>query len=180
MLTGPTRLCRPCLPAEPAHAAATAGFSILEGEIPGETDCLLEGTGFELPVRGCGRSGCRPFYAAESSGRVGASSQFSDSTTTCIQAAWTRPPRPQSVQATHSAEFCVVREENGNALPGDRARRSRPGARQPLVRSEGAAAGPPSSPSGNPIWSVATSTRSMAFSASAPPTLAGGPGFCGT
>src|SRR6516162_4728484 len=111
MLTGPTRLCRPCLPAEPTHAAATAGFSILEGEIPGETDCLLEGTRFELPVRGCGRSGCRPFYAAESSGRVGASSQFSDSTTTCIQAAWTRPPRPQSVPATHSAEFCLVREE---------------------------------------------------------------------
>src|SRR6516162_75747 len=50
MLTGPTRLCRPCLPAEPAHAAATAGFSILEGEIPGETDCLLEGTGFEPSV----------------------------------------------------------------------------------------------------------------------------------
>ena len=24
--------------------------------------------------------------------------------------------------ATHSAEFCLVREENGNALPGDRAR----------------------------------------------------------
>jgi hypothetical protein len=50
MLTGPTRLCRPCLPAEPAHAAATAGFSILEGEIPGETDCLLEQTGFEPPI----------------------------------------------------------------------------------------------------------------------------------
>src|SRR5215468_7239273 len=44
---------------------------------------------------------------------------------------------------------------NGNALPGDRARRSRPGARQPLGWSEGATAGPPSSPSGNPIWSVA-------------------------
>src|SRR6516164_1043793 len=75
-----------------------------------------EGTGFELPVRGRGQSGCRPFYAAECSGRVGAHSQFSDSTTSCIKAAWTRPPRPQSVQATHSAEFCVVREENGNAL----------------------------------------------------------------
>jgi hypothetical protein len=43
----------------------------------------------------------------------------------------------------HSAEFCLVQEENGNALPGNRARQSRPGARQPLVRSEGAAAGPP-------------------------------------
>src|SRR5215469_14043013 len=43
------------------------------------------------------------------------------STTPCIKAAWTRPPRPQSVPATQSAEFCLVREENGsNALPGDR------------------------------------------------------------
>jgi hypothetical protein len=67
-------------------------------------DSPLEGTGFELPVRGRGQSGCRPFYAAESSGRVGAPSQFSDSTTPCIKAAWTRPPRPQSVPATHSAE----------------------------------------------------------------------------
>jgi hypothetical protein len=125
-------------------------------------DSPLEGTGFELPVRGRGQSGCRPFCAAECSGRVGAPSQFSDSTTPCIKAEWTRPPRPQSVPATHSAEFCLVREENGTALPGDRARRSRPGARQPLGRSEGAAAGPPSSPSGNPIWSVAISTHSMA------------------
>jgi hypothetical protein len=68
-------------------------------------DSPLEGTGFELPVRGRGQSRCRPFYAAESSGRVGAPSQFSDSTTPCIKAAWTRPPRPQSVPATHSAEF---------------------------------------------------------------------------
>jgi hypothetical protein len=37
-------------PKGPAHAAATAGFSIQEGEIPRETDCLLEGDGFELPV----------------------------------------------------------------------------------------------------------------------------------
>jgi hypothetical protein len=36
------------------------------------TDSSLKGTGFELPVRGRGQSGCRPFYAAESSGRVGA------------------------------------------------------------------------------------------------------------
>jgi hypothetical protein len=34
----------------PAHAAATAGLSIQEGEIPRETDCLLERNGFELPV----------------------------------------------------------------------------------------------------------------------------------
>src|ERR1700739_3318734 len=57
------------------------------------------------PVRGRGQSRCRPFYAAESSGRVGAPSQFSDSTTPCIKAAWTRPPRSQSVPATHSAKF---------------------------------------------------------------------------
>src|SRR5262249_49879179 len=39
----------PTVPPEgPAHAAATAGFSITDGEIPRETDCLLEGTGFEL------------------------------------------------------------------------------------------------------------------------------------
>ena len=51
---------------------------------------------------------------------------------------------PAARPGRHSVEFRLVREENGNALPGDRARRSRPGARQPLVRSEGAAAGPPS------------------------------------
>jgi hypothetical protein len=50
MLAGPARLCRPCRLAGPAHAAATAGFSIQEGKIPRETDCLLEGNGFELPV----------------------------------------------------------------------------------------------------------------------------------
>ena len=88
---------------------------------------------------------------------------------------------PAARLGRHSVEFRLVREENGNALPGDRARRSRPGARQPLGRSEGAVAGPPSmrraamraaavkcrtaavdggtswSPSGNPIWSVAIS-----------------------
>jgi hypothetical protein len=51
---------------------------------------------------------------------------------------------PAARPGRHSVEFRLVREENGNALPGDRARRSRPGARQPLGRSEGAAAGPPS------------------------------------
>jgi hypothetical protein len=35
----------------PAHAAATAGFSTQEGEIPLETDCLLEEAGFEVPSR---------------------------------------------------------------------------------------------------------------------------------
>jgi hypothetical protein len=50
MLTGLACLCRPCHLAGPAHAAATARFSTQEGEIPRETDCLLEGDGFELSV----------------------------------------------------------------------------------------------------------------------------------
>jgi hypothetical protein len=50
MLTSPARLCRPCRLARPAHAAATASFSIQKGEIYRETDCLLEGSGFELLV----------------------------------------------------------------------------------------------------------------------------------
>jgi len=57
MLTSPARLCRPCRLAGAAHAAATADFSIQEGEIPRETDCLLEGDGFELLVprhKSCG------------------------------------------------------------------------------------------------------------------------------
>src|ERR1700747_613069 len=66
---------------------------------PSHSISPLEGTGFELPVRGRGQAGCGPFYAAETSGRVGAPSQFSDSPTLCIKAAWTRPPRPQSVPA---------------------------------------------------------------------------------
>jgi len=49
--------------------------------------------------------------ARPGSGRVGAPSQFSDSTTASMKAACTRPPRPQSVPATHSAEFCLVREK---------------------------------------------------------------------
>src|SRR5262249_37231035 len=54
--------------------------------------------------------------------------------------------------------FWLGPEKKRQRSRGARDRRSRPGARQPLGRSEGAAAGPPSSPSGNPIWSVATST----------------------
>ena len=50
MLTSRARLCRPCRLAGPAHAAATAGFSIQEREILRETDCLLEGDGFEPSV----------------------------------------------------------------------------------------------------------------------------------
>jgi len=40
----PGRACAP---------AATAGFSIPQGEISRETDCLLEGGGFEPPVPRC-------------------------------------------------------------------------------------------------------------------------------
>src|SRR6516165_1079987 len=50
MLTSPARLSQPCRLAGPAHPAATAGFSIPQGEIPRETDCLLEGDGFEPSV----------------------------------------------------------------------------------------------------------------------------------
>jgi hypothetical protein len=42
---------------------------------------------------------------------------------------------PAARPSRYSVEFRLVREENGNALPGDRARRSRPGARQPLGRT---------------------------------------------
>src|SRR6516165_1184183 len=50
MLTSPARLCRPCRLAGAAHTAATAGFSIQEGEIPRDTDSPLEEAGFELSV----------------------------------------------------------------------------------------------------------------------------------
>jgi hypothetical protein len=50
MLASPSRLCRPCRLAGAVHPAATAGFSIPQGEISRETDCLLEGNGFELSV----------------------------------------------------------------------------------------------------------------------------------
>jgi hypothetical protein len=76
MLTSPARLCWPCCLAGPAHPAATAGFSIREGEIPRETDCLLEGSGFELPVPQCALSSptarpwSRPPYLAVSGGAL--------------------------------------------------------------------------------------------------------------
>ena|SRR6516164_8411056 len=71
MVTSPIGLCRSCRLAMPAHAAATAGFSTQEGEIPLETDCLLERAGFELLVRGRGEAGCRAFDAPSYLGRVG-------------------------------------------------------------------------------------------------------------
>ena len=42
-------------PGQTAHAAATAGCSIQEGEIPREAVCLLEGDGFEPSVPRMGR-----------------------------------------------------------------------------------------------------------------------------
>jgi hypothetical protein len=105
-------------------------------------DSALEETRFELPVRGRGQSGCRPFYAAESLGQVGAPSSF---WTARRPASKRRGPDRRGrnpCRRRTAPKFCVVREENGNALPGDRARRSRPGARQLLVPSKGAAAGP--------------------------------------
>ena len=69
MLTSPARLCRPCRRAGPAHPAATASFSIPQGEIPRETDCLLEEAGFEplvprrRPVSSCCRSRSRRLFA---------------------------------------------------------------------------------------------------------------------
>ena len=56
MLTGLACLCRPCHLAGPAHAAATARFSIQEGEIPRETDCLLEEGVWSEPVSEIGFS----------------------------------------------------------------------------------------------------------------------------
>ena len=44
-------LCRPYLPGLAAIPAQNPGFSRNQGEIRRETDCLLEGNGFELPVR---------------------------------------------------------------------------------------------------------------------------------
>ena len=82
--------------------------------------------------------------------------------------------------APHSAEFCLVREENGNALPGDRARRS------VLVHGNrlGGAKRPQPVPLLIALWKsdlVGSDIDPLdAFSGSAPPTVAGGPGFCGT
>jgi len=111
---------------------------------------------------------------------------------------------PVARPGRHSVEFRLVREENGNALPGDRAHRSRPGARQPLVRSEGAAAGPPSMRRAA-MRAAAVKCRTAAVDGEyamvavrksdlvgsdidplhgvfgeRAPTVAGGPGFCGT
>ena len=42
--------------------AENVGFVRNAGEIRRETDSLLEGSGFELPVRGSDKAGCRPFF----------------------------------------------------------------------------------------------------------------------
>src|SRR6516164_620950 len=70
MLTSPARLCRPCHLAGPAHAAATAGFSIREGEMPRETDCLLERGGFELLVPQFSTCCVRPAFLRRISARL--------------------------------------------------------------------------------------------------------------
>jgi len=49
------------LPGVAATPGQNPGFSRNEGEIWTETDCLLEGNGFELPVRGRGQPDCRLF-----------------------------------------------------------------------------------------------------------------------
>ena len=50
--------------------AENPGFSGNEGEIRRETDSLLEGDGFELPVRGRGQSDCRHFVQPAAFDRV--------------------------------------------------------------------------------------------------------------
>ena len=50
MLTSPARLSQRCRLGGPAHTAAAAGISTQEGEVWRETDCLLEGNGFEISV----------------------------------------------------------------------------------------------------------------------------------
>src|SRR5215472_16191793 len=52
MLPGFARLCRRYLPARPPKWRKTWASPGAEEEIRRETDCLLEGTGFELLVRG--------------------------------------------------------------------------------------------------------------------------------
>ena len=55
-------LCRPyCLASSP-HRRKTRAFPGTKAKIWRETDCLLEGDGFELLVRGRGQSGCRPCW----------------------------------------------------------------------------------------------------------------------
>ena len=51
MWRGFARLCRPCRPASSPNRPKTWAFSGMEVQTRRETDCLLEGDGFELPVR---------------------------------------------------------------------------------------------------------------------------------
>ena len=46
----PARLCRPGREASRAHPRGKPGFSTFDSGCGRETDCLLEGDGFELPV----------------------------------------------------------------------------------------------------------------------------------
>src|SRR5207237_7845185 len=49
-LARPARLCLPCSRYSPAHPRESPGVSTCGGGSPRETDWLLEGDGFELPV----------------------------------------------------------------------------------------------------------------------------------
>src|SRR5215471_1260065 len=56
MLPSPARLSRPRTPQTARTPAETPGFSTSGGETRRDTDCPLEGDGFELPVPGLGRA----------------------------------------------------------------------------------------------------------------------------
>ena len=58
----PTRLCRPGRQASRAHPRGKPGFSTLDNGCGRETDCLLEGNRFELPVP----RHCRGFFSGHS------------------------------------------------------------------------------------------------------------------
>src|SRR5262249_47691350 len=68
MLPGFARLCRQLPPGVLRKMAENPGFSSNRRETRTETDCLLEGDGFELAVRGRDAADCRPFCAARRAG----------------------------------------------------------------------------------------------------------------
>jgi len=96
-------------------------------------DSPLEGTGFELPVRGRGQCGCRPFYAAECSGRVGAPFQFPDRQARRPASKPRGPDRRgrNPCRRRTAPDFAWSGKKTATLYRVDRTRRSRPGARQP-------------------------------------------------
>src|SRR5262249_50314769 len=62
------RLCRRCRPAWPPKWRKTLASAGAEGEIRRETDCLLEGAGFELPVPEFSRAFFTPLRSVEPQG----------------------------------------------------------------------------------------------------------------